>query len=272
MDYVLDYADQYVLDNVYAGSGLALARDDLYRQALSLFVIVNLGGYFLYFLFAGLDYFFLFDHGLMKHPKFLKNQVALEIAVSCKAIPVMAVLTTVLFLLEVRGYSQLYDDVSLYGGWPYILFSIFGFLAFTDMGIYWIHRWLHIPWLYQPIHKLHHKWIVPTPFASHAFHPLDGFLQSVPYHVAVFAFPVHKWVYLGLFVFVNIWTVSIHDGYYNVPALLKGVLNSAQHHTLHHTRFRVNYGQYFVFWDKIGGSYKAPAEGDLLAKNVLKEN
>ena len=39
-----------------------------------------------------------------------------------------------------------------------------------------------------------------------------GFLQSVPYHVYPFLFPLHKGLYLGLFTFVNIWTVSIHDG------------------------------------------------------------
>src|SRR5690554_896974 len=46
---------------------------------------------------------------------------------------------------------------------------------------------------------------------SHAFHPLDGFSQSVPYHIFVFIFPLNKFVYLALFILVNVWTVSIHD-------------------------------------------------------------
>ena len=50
---------------------------------------------------------------------------------------------------------------------------------------------------------------VPTPFASHAFHPLDGYLQSVPYHVFIFVFPLHRWLYLGLFVFVNFWSILV---------------------------------------------------------------
>jgi Delta7-sterol 5-desaturase len=33
---------------------------------------------------------------------------------------------------------------------------------------------------------------VPTPWASHAFHPVDGFLQSTPYHVYAFLFPMNK--------------------------------------------------------------------------------
>ena len=50
---------------------------------------------------------------------------------------------------------------------------------------------------------------VPTPFASHAFHPLDGYLQSVPYPLFIFLFPLHRWLYLGLFVFVNFWSILV---------------------------------------------------------------
>lgn len=50
---------------------------------------------------------------------------------------------------------------------------------------------------------------VPTPFASHAFHPLDGYLQSVPYHFFIFVFPLHRWLYLALFVFVNFWSILV---------------------------------------------------------------
>lgn len=33
------------------------------------------------------------------------------------------------------------------------------FLLFTDYCIYWVHRWLHIPFIYRRLHKPHHKWI-----------------------------------------------------------------------------------------------------------------
>ena len=92
---------------------------------------------------------------------------------------------------------------------------------------------------------------------SHAFHPIDGFLQSLPYHIYPFLFPLHKGtshaiipvkhnliagLYLGLFLFVNIWTVSIHDGDYRVPAFLRPIINGSAHHTDHHLYFTVNYG------------------------------
>ena len=50
---------------------------------------------------------------------------------------------------------------------------------------------------------------VPTPYSSHAFNPVDGYLQSVPYHIFIFLFPLHRLLYLGLFVFVNCWSIFV---------------------------------------------------------------
>lgn len=60
--------------------------------------------------------------------------------------------------------------------------------------------------------KANRVFLVPTPFASHAFHPVDGYFQSVPYHLFVFIFPLHRMVYLGLFVAVNFWSIFVRHG------------------------------------------------------------
>ena len=53
---------------------------------------------------------------------------------------------------------------------------------------------------------------------------------------------------------VCVWTINIHDRVtWNLP-----FVNGAAHHTVHHTGFNYNYGQYLVFWDKLGGSYRDP--------------
>ena len=139
------------------------------------------------------------------------------------------------------------------------MLSIVTFILFTDWLIYWIHRWLHHKLIYKYIHKDHHRWKVPTPFASHAFHPVDGFLQSCPYHIYPFLFPLHKYTYLVLFVLVNVWTVSIHDGEYRVPKCLQPFINGSAHHMDHHLYYNYNYGQYFTLWDRIGGSFRNPS-------------
>jgi lathosterol oxidase len=124
------------------------------------------------------------------------------------SMPVMAIFTAPLFYAEVKGYSKLYMDTEKHG-LLYLIAQFPLFLMFTDCRIYWIHRGLHHPAIYKRLHKPHHKWIMPTPYASHAFHPFDGFAQSVPYHVFPFILPLHKFSYLVLFTFINIWTVMI---------------------------------------------------------------
>lgn len=123
--------------------------------------------------------------------------------------------------------------------------------------------------LLQLFHKPHHLWKIPTPFASHAFHPVDGFLQGLPYHIYPFLFPLHKVLYLALYIFVNIWTISIHDGDYRVPDALTSVINGSAHHTDHHLFFDYNYGQYFTLWDRLGGSYRHPSA--LMGKGPLEQ-
>jgi Delta7-sterol 5-desaturase len=206
----------------------AWPRDNTWRQGLSLYLITwwvsfamivwqsahtplppRLFGFIIYFVCASLSYLFIFDHATFTHPKYLKNQVRLEIRQTLISLPIMAIFTAPLFLGEVRGYAKLYDAPS---DAPFALYNFLQFpffIMFTDFFIYWIHRGLHHPRIYKILHKPHHKWIMPTPYASHAFHPMDGFAQSVPYHVFPYLFPLQKFAYIALFIFINVWTVFI---------------------------------------------------------------
>jgi Delta7-sterol 5-desaturase len=218
-------------------------------------VLGRLFGLVLYFFFASLSYILIFDKRTLNHPKFIKNQVWLEIVQANKAMPLMALITAPVMVAEVRGYAKLYDTTEEGPGFWYDLLQMPLFIGFSDLCIYWIHRWLHHPLVYKYLHKKHHKWIMPTPFASHAFHPLDGFAQSLPYHIFPFIFPQQKIGAVAFFVFVNFWTILIHDGEYltNNP-----VINGAACHSLHHSRFDFNYGQYFTIFDRMGGTYMRP--------------
>ena len=93
----------------------AWPRDYIPRQLISLCVITLVGIHVLYFLFAWLSYKFIFNHEIMKHPRFLKNQVKLEIQASLRAFPGMMLLTLPWFQAEVMGYSKVYDGLNTYG-------------------------------------------------------------------------------------------------------------------------------------------------------------
>lgn len=227
----------------------------------------RLFGLVVYYIFAALSYYLIFDKKQMQHPKFLKNQVYLEMIQANQAFPIMAIFTVPFLLAEVHGYSKLYDTPSEGPGPWYQWLQFPLFLAFTDCFIYLIHRGLHHPLVYKRLHKPHHKWIIPTPFASHAFHPLDGFAQSVPYHVFPFIFPLQKVAYVGMFVLINFWTIMIHDGeFYSDNA----IINGAACHSVHHYAFNYNYGQYTTLWDRLGGSYRKP-DADLFQKEATKK-
>ncbi|KAJ2024389.1 c-5 sterol desaturase [Coemansia spiralis] len=261
MDVVMGYLDTFVFDSVYSKAALltsteVLPRDNIVRQSLSLFVFIY--GYIVafYYVTAGVSYRFIYDKKLELHPKFLPRQRFLEMELAARALPQITLMTVPWILGELRGYSMVYKDWNQYG-YPYLLVSAVMFILFTDFFIYWVHRLEHHPMVYAKCHKMHHKWIVSTPYASHAFHPLDGYLQSIPYHMAVFVFPMHEYVYLALFAFVNVWSVMIHDGEYisNNP-----VINGAAHHTVHHLYFNYNYGQFTTLFDRVFNTFRQPTQ------------
>jgi lathosterol oxidase len=104
------------------------------------------------------------------------------------------------------------------------------------------------------LHKLHHKYKETTPWSAFSFHPLDGFAQSVPYHLFALFFPMHSRLYTATLMLVGLWTVNIHD---RMTLRLWGV-NGAAHHTVHHVAFNYNYGQYFTWSDHVFGTFKDP--------------
>ncbi|XHG04112.1 Delta(7)-sterol 5(6)-desaturase erg3B [Aspergillus wentii] len=200
-------------------------------------------------------YFTLFDRKTLHHPRHHPNQIRLEIQHALSSMPVMALLTVPFFLAEIHGYSKLYDFTTEapFAAYTYLQYPLF--LLFTDAGIYWIHRGLHHRSVYGWLHKPHHRWIVPSPFASYAFHPIDGWSQSLPYHVFPLILPLQKGAYLGLFGFVTVWTLFIHDAEFLSSSK---VVNGPACHTMHHLYFNYNYGQYTTFWDRFGGTYYKP--------------
>ncbi|MDI1491448.1 MAG: c-5 sterol desaturase [Ramalina farinacea] len=273
MDVALELLDPFMLDKAYASfshnphisvsnssySTLPVAdraiapswpRDNIYRQIISILCITQFGATSLYFVFSALSYYFVFDRRLEYHPRFLQNQVRQEIRSSLWALPFINLFTLPLFLAEVRGKSLLYADVSDHG-WPWLVFSSIAYMAFNDFSIYWIHRLEHHPSVYKYIHKPHHKWIGKPRLIS--LPP-----RSLPFSLFVFICPMQRYLYMVLFIAVQIWTILIHDGDMITGHWTEKFINSPAHHTLHHMYFTVNYGQYFTWADTFFGSHRAP--------------
>jgi lathosterol oxidase len=106
--------------------------------------------------------------------------VKLEIQYTLWSVPWISIPTVALFFLEVRGYSKLYDQIEqsplgktnfqckyvynksskrsnfiIHSGWMKELANFVFFVLFTDMLIYWIHRFLHHRTIYKAnFHKI----------------------------------------------------------------------------------------------------------------------
>mmetsp|Transcript_2137 Transcript_2137/g.5004 ORF Transcript_2137/g.5004 Transcript_2137/m.5004 type:complete len:273 (+) Transcript_2137:123-941(+) len=256
MDTILSFLQRQVVDELILNQPPQESYS-LLRRFIVTTIFFAIGGQLLYFSLATASYLYYFK--LRKNVYFPKwtpspKQVREEIKLSVVSMTIMAVMTSPIVMLE-ESYGKFYHDISE-RGIAYFVFSIFLFIAFSDSLIYWIHRGLHHPSVYSYVHKPHHQFIETTPYSSHAFHPVDGFLQGLPYQLFVLIFPIHNWLHLCLFLFVNIWTVNIHDRLTMVSFF--GLVNGAGHHNIHHLKNTSNYGQYLTLWDRLCGTFHEP--------------
>jgi len=225
-------------------------------QFLACWILNYLGGFFFYFSTATVSYWYFFRHKRDIYypdtlPDDLTDQIQTEIGIAMRSFPFMSFMFSPFTFGVTRGWSKMYYSVEDYG-WGYMVFSVVWFLVVTDFMIYYIHRGLHLKWFYTHIHKVHHTYQYTTPFSSHAFHWADGWSQGVPYYIFVYIFPFHWLLWICMFLMVNCWTVLIHD---QVDLLGHNYIQSTGHHSIHHSTFKYNYGQYFTFWDRLNNTY-----------------
>jgi lathosterol oxidase len=112
------------------------------------------------------------------------------------------------YLIE-QGYTRVYYTVDEIGGIGWHVLTHVAYFSLVEIGIYWMHRTLHTnKFLYKHVHMLHHKYNRPdtlTPWASIAFHPLDGILQASPYVICLPLVPCHYVTHVCMLFFTAIW-------------------------------------------------------------------
>jgi len=200
-----------------------------------------------YLFFCHLKISFLQKYKIQKQGRFATIP-AFEFKWSLVSIIIQSLVFYSIFILKEK---EIWSSLKSY---EYV-YSILGYFVIYDLSFYWIHRWLHKPWMYKHIHIIHHRSLNPTPWASYSFHPVEAILNLLYYYVYALMFPTN----LGLFVFLVILTdlgnLAGHLGYDFFPK--EGHVNSVlkwittpTHHNLHHQYPQSNYGLYFRGWDK----------------------
>ncbi|KAF3288801.1 hypothetical protein TWF970_005856 [Orbilia oligospora] len=97
------------------------------------------------------------------------------------------------------------------------------------------------------MHKQHHKYVIPTPFGAYSFHPIEGWIMSLPVYAYSFILPMSNYVQLAILVYSNLWAFILHD-------------SREQAHTVHHKNMNFNFGQFCSLWDRLGGTYVDPVK------------
>jgi len=214
-----------------------------------------------YMIIAGLFFYVLY---VWKKAKFsnLKIQKEFPEFSQIKREVIYSLLTLViygssiwLFLYWIEnGQTKLYNEIDEYGI-IYFFASIIFMVLLHDTYFYWTHRLIHHSKLFEYVHKVHHSFKSPTPWASFAFHPLEAIISLGIIPIIIFIIPYHHLALLLFVTFLTVYSVIIHLGF-SVPRLnqLK-YSNTPEAHDHHHLTSKSNYGLYFTFWDKIMGTY-----------------
>ncbi|MEL6182007.1 MAG: sterol desaturase family protein, partial [Myxococcota bacterium] len=66
-------------------------------------------------------------------------------------------------------WTRLYFDIDEYG-WPYAIVSTIVVWVVIDLLAYYVHRMMHIKWIYKRIHRFHHRFVATNPYAAIALH------------------------------------------------------------------------------------------------------
>jgi sterol desaturase/sphingolipid hydroxylase (fatty acid hydroxylase superfamily) len=187
----------------------------------------------------------------------------------CSAVIFALCAATIVTGYEV-GVTRLYTDIHAYGLW-YLGVSYVLLLLLQDTYFYFIHRLFHHPRWFRWFHQGHHLSHDPTPWTSFAFDPPEAVVQSLFLMAIVSILPLHLITVIALLITMTVWAVVNHLGLnlfsptFPHHWLGKWFIGPA-HHSIHHHRYRLHYGLYFTFWDKLLGTNDPSYDRNLVAR------
>ena len=120
---------------------------------------------------------------------------------------------------------------------------------------YWVHRLLHVPFLYRHVHSLHHRNVNVGPWSGLSMHPVEHFiyLTTLAIHWVVLSHPIHLFFHV---IFQGPGAAMTHTGYESLLVRDKRALTLGTfYHQLHHRYYECNYGNQEMPWDRWFGTF-----------------
>eukprot|EP00898_Chlorokybus_atmophyticus_P007895 jgi/Chlat1/8106/Chrsp75S07556 len=146
-------------------------------------------------------------------------------------------------------------------GWEILLHLVICFIV-EDYGNYWIHRWMHSPWLYNKIHYMHHEYTAPVSMCASYAHPIEIIALGLPTFAGPALLGCHLitlWLWIPLRALEATETHSGYDFPWTFTKLIP-FYGGAEHHDYHHFvggTSRNNFASVFTYCDWLYGTDKA---------------
>ncbi len=161
--------------------------------------------------------------------------------------------------LAIISYSWLVEHLTIYQVQSSWLLYVIAFLA-LDFAGYWVHRLAHTVNFFWNNHIVHHsseefnlacalRQSISVYFRIYAFLLIPAALFGVPQQVIAVVAPLH--------LFAQFW---YHTQHIHKMGWLEYIIVTPAHHRVHHAinpeYLDKNYGQIFIFWDRLFGTFQ----------------
>ena len=143
--------------------------------------------------------------------------------------------------------------------------------VWSAFHFYWVHRLLHMPFLYTRYHSLHHRNINIGPRSGFSMHPLEHFvyLSTLLVHWVVASHPIHLIFHV---LYQGPGAAMTHTGYEDLLVKDKRSLALGTfYHTLHHRYFECNYGNQEMPWDRWFGTFHDGSDAATIETRARKK-
>jgi sterol desaturase/sphingolipid hydroxylase (fatty acid hydroxylase superfamily) len=137
----------------------------------------------------------------------------------------------------------------------WFFFALLLLPIWSAFHFYWVHRLLHVPFLYRYVHSLHHRNVNVGPWSGMSMHPVEHLLyhSTLLIHFIVPLHPIH--LIFGV-VYNGPGAAMTHAGYEDLLVKDKRRLALGTfYHQLHHRYYECNYGNQEMPWDRWFGTF-----------------